>query len=142
MSLRINGIGFTFLGVSAQDEQNRATATKWFTFLYLPVLPLQRLYVQFLPHEGTGFSYQVLGQTPLNWKEIALTYFWGSLVMPVSLIGPLFLGVTEIWLPLGLPPAGQLPYILFCCLWLGVGAWKLADRQEAQCQPRFPRSNS
>lgn len=138
----MNGIGTTLLGVSAQNEQNRATATYWFTFCYLPVLPLQRLYVQFLPHEGSGFAYQTIEKTPLNLKEIALTYLFGWLVVPASLLAPLFLGITEIWQQLGLPENGQLPYILLCCLWLGIGVWKLADWHEAQCRPRFTHSNS
>jgi len=35
--MRISGIGTTLLGVSSLDAEAIATATEWFTFIYLPI---------------------------------------------------------------------------------------------------------
>lgn len=36
--IRLNGIGTTFLGVSPKDSNGQATATVWFTFVYIPLV--------------------------------------------------------------------------------------------------------
>lgn len=133
--MRINGIGVTLLGVGPMDPDGVAPATMWFTFLYLPLVPLTRYRVRFLPHKGSGFSYQVLSHEPLNWREVLKTYFVGWVLTPLILFGPLAIGVEEVWSGIGLPASLHLVYIAMCIAWLIVAVWRLADRQEAMCRP-------
>jgi hypothetical protein len=134
--MQVNGIGTTLLGVSTQDDDNVATATKWFTFLYLPVWPLARWRVQFLPHTGPGFSYRPLSREPLSAAEIVRTYLLGWVAAPLALLGPFSLAVKEVWEAVGLPAAGHLPYLALCCLWFAFAVWGLRSRHEARCRPK------
>lgn len=84
---RVNGIGTTLLGVSRMDKNNVATATQWFTILFLPIIPLVRYYVQFLPPEGSEYSYIILSKDKLNIKEILKTYLFGWIIVPILLFG-------------------------------------------------------
>ncbi|MCB8945715.1 MAG: hypothetical protein H6658_18355 [Ardenticatenaceae bacterium] len=133
--MRINGVGTTFLGISPMDETGVATATWWFTFLYLPLLPLGRRRVRFLPHKGTGFSYQELERLPLNGREIALTYLTGWLLFPLLMLGPMALSIKEVWLAMGLPLSLQVPYLIAAIIWVVVLVWKLSDWHEARTHP-------
>lgn len=133
--MRISGIGFTFLGVGMMDANAVAMATQWLTFFYLPIIPVKRCRVQFLPHKGSGFSYQILSREPLNWMEIARTYFMGWTVAPLVLLGPLVIAIEEVWFGLGLPAAPHGVYAAVSIGWLVFATWKLLDRQEAKCRP-------
>jgi hypothetical protein len=133
--MRINGVGTTFLGISPMDTEGVATATWWFTLFYLPIVPLGRRRVRFLPHKGTGFSYQELERLPLNGREIALTYLTGWLFFPLLIFGPLVPAFSEVWQAIGLPPNWQIPYIIVAIIWVVVLVWKLSDWHEARTQP-------
>ncbi len=134
--MQIHGIGTTLLGVSEQDSENCATATQWFTVLHLPVLPLTRLHVQFLPHTGSGFSYAVLNRESPRRAEVLTTYFFGWIVMPLLVLGPLIPAVSEVWQALGLPPDLQNYYMGFAILWFIIAVLKLDNWQEQRCHPR------
>lgn len=133
--MQIGGIGFTLLGVGAMDTNAVATATQWFTFFYLPIIPLKRCRVRFLPHKGSGFSYQILSHELLNWGEIVRTYFMGWTVAPFVLLGPLVIAIEEVWSGLGLPAILYPIYSVLSIGWLVFATWKLLDRQEAKCRP-------
>jgi hypothetical protein len=133
--MRFNGIGTTFLGISPMDEDGVATATLWFTFVYLPLVPLKRQRVRFLPQKGTGFSYQELERLPWNGREIVLTYLTGWVLFPLLIFAPLALAVTEVWQALGLPPSWQIPYMVVAIIWVIVLVWKLSDWHEARTHP-------
>ncbi len=130
--MRLNGIGVTFLSISEMDEQNVATATMWFTFLYLPVAPLYRCQVRFLPSDGGGFSYEKLERVSLNGREVAETYLYGWLLYPLAILGPMAIAVIEVWEALNLPESWHIPYAVATIIWLVVWAWKLSDWHEAR----------
>lgn len=133
--MRINGTGTTLLGISPMDSSGVATATRWITFLYLPVVPLARYRVHFLPNKGRGFSYQELERLGLNGREILTTYLFFWLVIPLVLLAPFVLAIAEVWQKLSLPPSGQIPYMIATIIWFGVWVWKLADWHEARGHP-------
>jgi len=133
--MRLNGIGTTFLGISPMDETGVATATKWFTLIYVPIVPLSRHRVRFLPHKGSGFAYQELERLPLNGREIALTYLMGWVVFPLLILLPLVPAISEIWQAIGLPSVLQIPYILVAIIWIIVLIWKTSDWHDARTQP-------
>ena len=134
----LNGIGTTLLGISPQNEQSEATATRWFTFFYLPIVPLKRYTVRFLPHKGSGFSYYILANEPLNWREVVLTYLYGWLLMPLLIFWPIPLVVREVWLAMGLPESLNLPFIFVAIVWVIIVIWKLADWHENRGRPFNP----
>lgn len=131
----LNGFGTTLLGISPQNEQHEATATCWITLLYLPFVPLRRYTVRFLSHKGSGFSYQILTEGPLNWREVALTYLYGWLLFPLLLFWPFPLMVREVWQSLGLPQVFNIPFMVFAILWVIIAIWKLADWHENRGRP-------
>ncbi|MCP4538462.1 MAG: hypothetical protein GY832_15105 [Chloroflexi bacterium] len=125
------------------DKNCVATATLWFTFAYLPIVPLAYYRVQFLPHKGSGFSYQVLSRESLNGFEILKTYMFGWLICPALIFGPLVPAISEIWSVFKLPESWQILYIVFGIVWMIVAAWRLLDRHEARCDPaRVQTTNS
>ncbi len=134
----LNGIGTTLLGISTQNERSEATATHWFTFFYLPIVPLKRYTVRFLPHRGSSFSYQILAEGPLNWREVALTYLYGWLLIPLFIFWPISLAVREVWQSLGLPQSFNIPFMVFAILWVIIAVWKLADWHENRGRPFQP----
>ncbi|MCB9422203.1 MAG: hypothetical protein H6667_20540 [Ardenticatenaceae bacterium] len=133
--MRLNGIGLTFLGIAPMDENNETTTTRWFTFLFLPILPLGRSRIRFLPHKGTGFSYVELGREPIVWREVALTYLFGWIIFPALIFWPLVLAVKEVWTGLNLPQMLYTPFIIFAIVWLIAAVWKLMDWHENRGRP-------
>lgn len=132
--MRINGIGITFLGVSKQDENGIATATAWFTFVYLPIFPISRSRVRFLPHQGSGFSYELISGEKFVFKEILKTYFFGWILYPLIIAFPAIFAFKEVWQYLGLPESIHIAYIIFTVIWAICCGWKLMDKQEEKCR--------
>jgi hypothetical protein len=105
----INGCGTMFYGWRHSTPQS--TATKWFTLLYLPIIPLSRYALKpttdftrekFVKSAGqaaaalVGYgsrtdNYLVHGNTPLNWAEVLLTYARAYLLLPVLMLWPFML---------------------------------------------------
>ena len=133
--MRINGIGTTFLGVSAPDKNGISTATNWFTFIFLPIFPTSRLRVRFLPHQGSGFSFELVSYEKMVFKEILKTYLFGWILYPMLIFAPAVLAVKEIFIQLGLPQSFHIPYIIFTVIWVITCIWKLSDWQNAKCCP-------
>jgi hypothetical protein len=133
--MRINGIGATLLGISKPDEYGESTATRWFTFAFLPIFPIRRIRVKFLPHKGSGFSYQRVRREKLVLAEVLKTYLFGWVLIPVFAAGPSFLGFSGIWTALALPMSFQIPYLVVSIVWAGIVIWKTADRHEERCRP-------
>jgi hypothetical protein len=138
--MRINGIGTTLLSVSKMDCDGNATATVWFTFLFLPIFPIRRYQVQFLPHQGSGFSYRILSEERLQFQEILKTYLYGWLVAPTLILGPLLFGIRENWEALRLPETWYMPYFIFSIVWFGVAFIAIINRCENRCRP--PKSKA
>jgi hypothetical protein len=126
----LNGIGTTLLSIKTQNEPGEKTATRWITFLYLPIAPIKRLRVRLLPHQGSGFSYEEIGQEPLNWREIAQTYLYGWFLFPLLIFWPIPIAVIEVWTALGLPQNLHTPFFIFTILWMLTAVWKLSDWHE------------
>lgn len=133
--MRIGGIGVTLLGAAPQDEHERTTATLWFTFIFFPVFPLQRMRIQLLPHRGSGFSCKELKRLPLDGREVLRTYVYAWLVMPVVSFGPL-LGLGFGMKPFRFSSTWETGGIVVGIAWLAVFVWKLADWHEARFHPR------
>ena len=133
--MRINGIGTTLLGISKPDGEGISTATKWFTFVFLPIFPIRRMRVRFLPHKGSGFSYQIISNERLVLAELLKTLLYCWVLIPLIGFAPLIFALKEIWTALGLPKSLQIPYIIAGVIWVGVIIWKTADRHEERCRP-------
>ncbi len=133
--MRINGIGTTLLGVSDMDQDGIATATLWFTFLFLPIIPLRRYRVQFLPSQGAGYSYQILSLEKRSIPEILKTYLLGWIGAPVLIFGPLFFAIRENWEVLQLPEAWYTPYVIFSIIWFITVFGIIYVRLENRCRP-------
>ena len=91
---RINGIGTALLGLRRTDwkDPNFGYATKWFTFAFLPIVPLARKKIRIVPSPrgGSGFHFQELGETSVEPHEVILTYLTGWILWPAVLFGPFF----------------------------------------------------
>ncbi|HRH42282.1 MAG TPA: hypothetical protein PKY82_11705 [Pyrinomonadaceae bacterium] len=133
--MRINGIGLTFLSVSAPDENGISFATTWFTFVYLPIFPIRRKRVRFLPHKGSGFSYQFISDEKLDLSAVLKTFLFGWILYPLMLVSPAIFAHKSIWQIFNLPESIHIGYIIFSVIWLVVSGWKLMDWHELKYRP-------
>lgn len=134
--MRINGIGATLLGISAPDEFGNSTATTWFTFIYLPLIPVGRMTVRFLEHKGSGFSYTIIKKEKLVLTEIFRTYLFGWILFPLMIFGPAAIVQKGIWETLGLPEAIHIPFGVVAVIWVFAACLKLDSWHEAKCRAR------
>ncbi len=107
----LNGIGSRFNGVSQLNQHGNVHATLWFTFLYLPLIPLWKAEIKreiTLPLKE--FNYQIIQKLPLDRNEILKTYFYGWILVPLLLLGPILFLIPEIHEQLGIasPPPRNL----------------------------------
>jgi hypothetical protein len=137
----LNGIGTTLLGIGSPNDRGERTATRWVTFLYAPIVPLNRYTVRFLPYRGSGFHYEILAEEKLAWNEIALTYLYGWLLFPLLIFWPMPIAVIEVWQWLKLPAGLHTPFIVFTIVWLLTAVWKLSDWHEKRGRPSDPSNN-
>lgn len=99
----INGIGTRFNGFSSVDSDGKCTATNWFTLFYIPVLPLWRAEIKREMHLPLKeFKYEVIRKTSLEKDEIVMTYFYGWILIPISLLLPFFFLIPEVTDMLGI----------------------------------------
>ena len=134
--MRINGIGVTLLGISPMDSQHRATATLWFTLVFLPVVPLRRYYLQFLPPRGNGFTYRILERRRFDLWDLFKTYAFGWVVYPLIILWPFPIAVIEVWEALRLPMPLHIPYIVFTIAWVVVAVHRLRWLHYRRGEPR------
>jgi hypothetical protein len=110
-----NGFGTLFYGWQHKKDGTSVT-TKWVVFFYIPVFPISRHHVKvltnfnnekFLTTSEHGFlagtpaqitRYDMIENTPLNFREIANTYVKTFILGPILLLWPglIFFGLT--WL--------------------------------------------
>ena len=86
----INGTGTKYYSWQPLRAPERTGyATKWFTLLYVPVLPLRRQKLKVLTDranegffDGAVDHYQILQETPIVWGEVFATWwaFWRGLL--------------------------------------------------------------
>ena len=98
----LNGIGTSLYGKRDVEPDGSYVATKWFIFFLLPIFPLGSYRVWrgdtkatatlFLP--GVKTEYRMV-KSPLNWKQILLTYLvvWSSAIVGFALL--IYLVVPE-----------------------------------------------
>jgi hypothetical protein len=133
--MRINGIGSIFLGISAPDENGISTATNWFTFIFLPIIPFGRVKVRFLPHIGSGFSYQLISKEKLVLREVLKTYLFCWILFPLAIFGPAVLTIKQVWAKVGLPEIIHIPFGVVAVIWIFVCLWKLEDWHDSKFHP-------
>lgn len=141
-----NGIGTRLLGWK-HHEDGTATATVWFTFLFLPLLPLSRYALlspgaeDFEPAVSVGQAAQGLGQSmtlancyrfierlPLSGGEVFGTYLFAYVWLPLMIFAPLAL----LWFAtsfINLRDASNTTVVIFgalLCVWMGYAMFVLA----------------
>jgi hypothetical protein len=133
--VRLNGIGLTHLGIEPRGPNGDAWATVWFTFFYLPVFPLRRERIRFLPRRGSGYAFRVIERGPFDLASIARSYAFSWLFMPLVVGLPLAALTREAWRALGLPEALYLyafgAWVVWACGWI----WGLLSWRERCCRP-------
>lgn len=128
--LSINGFGARYIGIRKTNKPDERSATMWITALYFPIIPIGRHIVQPKSLHGTRFEYFVLEKTPLNWKEIFLTYLFGWIIIPIAGLTPMAFAVIEVQEALGIPNSLQAPIMVLGIIWIIIFLWKLADWDE------------
>jgi hypothetical protein len=86
----INGIGTKFYGINGPAIDGKCTAIKWFTFVYIPLIPLYRVEIireVTRPHQ---FVFQLIQKNSLKIKEVLKTYLYAILTL-AGLFGPFIL---------------------------------------------------
>jgi hypothetical protein len=103
-----NGIGTNLLGWR-HHEDGTATATVWFTFLFLPCLPLGRwrllspskddfeptfslrqLLAGLLPDKSVTTEFSFVGWLPISGREVFFTYLYAYLWVPFKIFAPIW----------------------------------------------------
>lgn len=94
------GIGTTLYGKADKKEDptygQTYVTTKWFIVCYLPLIPLKSMRIGgvktkslfLVVYNSSTTQYFILEQVPLNWAQIARTFFltWGLVALAVWLI--------------------------------------------------------
>lgn len=130
---RLNGVGTTLLGVSEAAPDGTKTATVWFTFLFLPIIPLRRLRVAFVPQEGSGFAFVEVERTQLSVPEILQTLLFCYIVIPVVAVVPALPAFKEIGRALGIPDSWRTTMIVIAIIWVAIVAIVVSSRHERRC---------
>jgi hypothetical protein len=133
--MQVNGCGLTLMGLSRQDTANQCHATVWFTFLWLPILPLRRESIQFQPSSDSGFSYITLERTPLVFREVAKTYLFGWIALPLLVLGPLW-GLSFAATQFDGLSDYRMAMVTVSIVWMAIAVWKIADWNENRLRPR------
>ncbi|MCA0241160.1 MAG: hypothetical protein LCI02_09865 [Proteobacteria bacterium] len=92
MANSFNGIGTTFYGQCAFEQDGSFITTKWFVLFFFPCVPMGSLRVQQLESKGIPFlsrstGYNVIEQLPTHWPQVLRTWgfvlFYGLLLAKV-----------------------------------------------------------
>jgi len=128
----INGTGLRFYGISNPDQDGRSSATVWVTFFFFPLIPVRRVILTRKVTLPRDFVYTIHEKQSLRLKEIASTWMWGLIIVPVLLLAPLVLCIREVATAIGIPTDGNgfglyETLILFSIVYLVVFVWKWKD---------------
>lgn len=123
-------VGLIFYGVQKRRNSQVRHATRWFILLMMPIFPIGSYRLRW---DGTNW----VAEKRIAWKfgSILRTYLWGWILIPLALLGPMFLCVAEIYKVLGGPPQLHIPIILLTIGWFLWSFWKILDWNEVQLQP-------
>jgi hypothetical protein len=94
-----NGIGFDLKGFTRKDASGRCFATRYFTVVHLPLVPLDRFYLQegSVQYQDLGLSsntltrYRITGWSRLRVGEILRTYLFSWIIGPGVVLVPILL---------------------------------------------------
>jgi hypothetical protein len=122
----VNGFGFSLMGLTRLDSSGHCFATRWLIILGLPVLPLNRYYLQpgdttFMTRGSSSTllsSYRIAGAADLRGTEILRTLLYCWLVGPAIVVGPLVLLFVNIDAIVHSVPGGVLTLIAGVLAWL------------------------
>lgn len=137
-----NGIGMRVIGWK-HSEDGTATATAWFSILYLPIFPTGRYRLISPRAEDTGPGetnpvlramlycrstttiYSFLERLPLSGEEILGMYLYAYLWMPLKILAPLLL--LRMYKELSHAPSDETIRLLsgVCVLWMCYAAFAL-----------------
>jgi hypothetical protein len=92
----INGTGLRFYGVNQPDQEGKSFATVWFTFFFLPIVPVRRVVLTRKITRPRDFIFTVHAKQKLVWSEVAHTWLWGLILTPLLMFAPLILGAIGI----------------------------------------------
>ena len=86
-------IGLIFYGISDPDENDVATATRWFMFVYLPLIPLGRYRIQL-----TDRSPEIIESIPWDGMEILKTIIYAWVYVPFKMAVPMVIVYFVTWI--------------------------------------------
>lgn len=112
------------MGVQKPANPNVRFATLWFTFLYIPIIPLWR--------GAYRLDKTLIEKNQLQLREVLTTYLFSYLLVPFLLFTPMGLAVVEVQEAIGISKDLQVPLMILSVLWVIGGGWKLADWDEAR----------
>ena len=95
----VNGIGFGLKGFTRKDANGMYFGTRYFSVLYLPIVPRERFYLAEVSSsfENRGVSqstktrYQIAGRSKLRGDEVLRTYLSHWILVPGFIGGPIAL---------------------------------------------------
>ena len=70
----LNGIGTKFLGACEHHADGSHIATRWFTFVYLPVIPLSSARIFGIEPESALSATYHYAKLPMHWPQVMRTY--------------------------------------------------------------------
>jgi hypothetical protein len=110
----IYGIGCEMKGFTRPDASGRYFGTRWVTFVLMPVIPLDRFYLEEVSSGGVSVGvysewrtrYKIAGRARLHFGEILRTLIFGWLVAPAVVLVPNMILLSRandlnVWLVLG-----------------------------------------
>lgn len=87
----VNGIGATFYGKKDMRDDGSYITTKWFIFLYIPVIPLRSYRVKKISQSKYGRTeYEILQELPLTATPALKIYVISVLILLPILVYLLF----------------------------------------------------
>lgn len=97
--MRLNGIGIAPLGVEPKLPDGTFWATTWFTFIYLPIVPLWRRRLRRVEdaEDAEDWELEEIEDGKFNWTSIFKTLGFSWIFVPLVVGGPLSILVKEVW---------------------------------------------
>jgi len=134
--MTFNGIGFRYLNASSVDEDGCYMADKWFTFLYLPILPLKRMKMKRAITKSNTSQIDFISESKIDSLAKIKTLALGWFIYPAIIFWPLPMVVIEVYTALGLPENMHSWAFAFAIIYMLVAVWILADQYEEQGLPK------
>ena len=134
--MTFNGIGFRYLNASPLDKEGCYTADKWFTFLYLPILPVKRMKMKRTITKSNVSQIQFVSKSKIDPLSKLKSAFWGWIIYPSIIFWPLPMVVIEVYEVLELPADMHSLAFGFLIFYMLVVIWILTDRYQEQGLPK------